>query len=113
MLRFGEMPTSKALRIWLAGLHEAPQLVVDAAGGWNEPTRHAVAMIRADEALLAAGFAERVEAADSGWRARWLEAGTAAADAAMAAMPGDELSEPAVHRALAGAYRDGDVVYTA
>ena len=37
VLRFGEMPTSKPLRAWLAA-SGADQIVVDPWGGWNEPT---------------------------------------------------------------------------
>ena len=38
VIRFGEMPTSKALRQWLASLDDAAQLIVDPTGTWNEPT---------------------------------------------------------------------------
>ena len=38
VLRFGEMPTSKPLRAWLAA-SGADQIVVDPYGGWNEPSR--------------------------------------------------------------------------
>ena len=66
VLRFGEMPTSKPLRAWLAG-SGADQLVVDPTGGWNEPTRRAAAILRVDPAALAAGLAERVERGSSEW----------------------------------------------
>ncbi len=38
VIRFGEMPTSKPLRAWLAS-SGADQIVVDPYGGWNEPSR--------------------------------------------------------------------------
>ena len=38
----------------------ADQIVVDPAGGWNEPTRRAAALLRADPAELAAGWAARL-----------------------------------------------------
>ena len=113
ILRFGEMPTSKALRAWIATLHEAPQLVVAPGGGWNEPTRHAAAIVRADAIALAAGLAERVEACEPGWAGRWLEADARAGEAIAAGLEGTELSEPGVQLALADAYADGDLVYTA
>ena len=47
VLRFGELPTCKPLRQWLAELDGVPQLLVDAAHGWNEPTRTAGAIVRA------------------------------------------------------------------
>ena len=112
VLRVGEMPTSKALRTWLASLEEIPQLVVDPTGSWNEPTRHAAAIIRADPVALALGLAERVAGADGAWMESWARASGAARDAIERTIDPDELSEPAVHRTLAGAYRDGDLVYT-
>ena len=45
VLRFGEMPTSKALRSWLAFLHPR-QVVFDPRYGWNEPTRAADLIVR-------------------------------------------------------------------
>ena len=63
VLRFGEMPTSKPLRTWLAA-SGADQIVVDPRGGWNEPTRRAAAILRADPTELAAGWAARVERGD-------------------------------------------------
>ena len=60
VLRFGEMPTSKPLRAWLAA-RGADQIVVDPDGGWNEPTSRAAAILRADPTELAAGWAARLE----------------------------------------------------
>ena len=113
ILRFGEMPTSKALRTWITALHRAPQLVVASAGGWNEPTRHAAAIVRADAIALAAGLAEHAEACEPAWARSWLEADARARETVAAGLEGTELSEPAVHLALAEAYADGDLVYTA
>ena len=59
VLRFGEMPTSKPLRSWLAE-SGADQIVVDPLGDWNEPTRRAAALLRADPTELAAGWAARL-----------------------------------------------------
>src|SRR5882757_9917029 len=47
VLRFGDLPTSKPLRQWLAA-SGADQIVVDPTGGWNEPTNQAAVIIRAD-----------------------------------------------------------------
>ena len=60
VLRFGEMPTSKPLRAWLAA-SGADQIVVDPYGGWNEPTSRAAAILRADPTELASGWAARLE----------------------------------------------------
>ena len=114
VLRFGDMPTSKALRQWLAAIAGLRQIVVDPAGDWKEPTRRAEMLLRADPATLAAGLTERLKAGaearrttpaqasgETGgapaWLERWLDA-----QRRLAAGVGDELarlveaSEPGV-----------------
>ncbi|MGN6217384.1 MAG: 2-succinyl-5-enolpyruvyl-6-hydroxy-3-cyclohexene-1-carboxylic-acid synthase [Solirubrobacterales bacterium] len=115
VLRFGEMPTSKPLRAWLAE-SGADEVVVDPYGGWNEPGRRAAAILRADPTELASGWATRLEGLEGRERPlpdRWLEA-EAAAQAALDEVfaPEAAISEPALHRALGAAHRDGDLVYT-
>jgi 2-succinyl-5-enolpyruvyl-6-hydroxy-3-cyclohexene-1-carboxylate synthase len=115
VLRFGEMPTSKPLRAWLAA-SGADEIVVDPHGGWNEPGNRAAAILRADPTELASGWATRLEGLEGRERPlpdRWLgaeEAAQAALDEALSAP--DEITEPALHRALGAAHRDGDLVYT-
>lgn len=113
VLRFGEMPTSKPLRRWLTE-SGADQIVVDPHGGWNEPTNRAAAILRADPTELAAGWAVRLDKEERGPPRRWLDAERAARAALESELVvGNELSEPALHLALGGAHRDGDLVYTA
>jgi 2-succinyl-5-enolpyruvyl-6-hydroxy-3-cyclohexene-1-carboxylate synthase len=113
-LRFGEMPTSKPLRAWLIA-SGADEIAIDPQGGWNEPTRRAAALLRADPTELAAGWATRVEKEERPAPERWLAAERAAQAAidAVLSEEGRQLSEPALHRALGRAHRDGDLVYTA
>jgi len=114
VLRFGEMPTSKPLRAWLAS-SGADQIVVDPLGGWNEPSRRAAALLRADPTELASGWATRLDNSERQAPTAWLEAERAA----RAVLDGlgeegeGEISEPALHLALGRAHRDGDLVYTA
>jgi 2-succinyl-5-enolpyruvyl-6-hydroxy-3-cyclohexene-1-carboxylate synthase len=112
VLRFGEMPTSKPLRAWLES-SGAEEIVVDPRCGWNEPTRRAAALLRADPSELAAGWAARL-GGERPLPSAWIEAERAA----RAALEGeladpDALSEPALHLALGSAHADGDLVYTA
>ena len=113
VLRFGEMPTSKPLRAWLAA-SGASEIVIDPYGGWNEPTNRAAAILRADPTELASGWAARLEKEPRGAPAAWIAA-EAAAQAALDAElgAGGGISEPALHRALGQAHGDGDLVYTA
>jgi len=115
VLRFGEMPTSKPLRAWIVE-SGADEIVIDPYGGWNEPGNRAAAILRADPTALASGWASRLEGLEGRERPlpdRWL----AAEEAAQTTLDGafsssDKLTEPAVHRALGAAHRDGDLVYT-
>ena len=112
VLRFGEMPTSKPLRSWLAD-SGADQIVVDPLGDWNEPTRRAAAILRADPTELAAGWAARL-GEDRPAPAMWLGAERAAREAiAVELADTEQLTEPGLQLALAEAYADGELVYTA
>jgi 2-succinyl-5-enolpyruvyl-6-hydroxy-3-cyclohexene-1-carboxylate synthase len=112
VLRFGEMPTSKPLRSWLAE-SDADQIVVDPLGDWNEPTRTAAALLRADPTELAAGWAARL-GEDRPPPAMWMAAEKAARQAIEAALgAADALTEPGLQLALGAAYGDGELVYTA
>jgi 2-succinyl-5-enolpyruvyl-6-hydroxy-3-cyclohexene-1-carboxylate synthase len=115
LLRFGEMPTSKALRQWLAGEPAPREIVIDGGFGWYEPSRRAETVVRAEPrgfaADLAASLAER---GDRSWLDAWVAAAEAAANAIEATLAELESpTEPGVHAALARLYRDGDLVYTA
>ncbi|MFT3862794.1 MAG: 2-succinyl-5-enolpyruvyl-6-hydroxy-3-cyclohexene-1-carboxylic-acid synthase [Solirubrobacterales bacterium] len=134
VLRFGEMPTSKPLRQWLA-TGGADQIVVDPTGGWNEPTNRAAAIVRADPTECASGWATRLERSAGGGAGgplpsrtagrfvqgasrpapqAWLEAEARALDAIGTALAEEtEITEPGLHAALGRAYRDGELVYTA
>jgi 2-succinyl-5-enolpyruvyl-6-hydroxy-3-cyclohexene-1-carboxylate synthase len=121
VLRFGAMPTSKPLRSWLAA-SGASEIVIDPFGGWNEPTNRAAAILRADPTELASGWAARLEKEPRPAPQAWIAA-EAAAQAALDSELGSTgpdagsaeaaISEPALHRALGAAHRDGDLVYTA
>ena len=115
ILRFGEMPTCKPLRQWLAGLTEGAQLAVDPLHGWNEPTRIAGAIVRARPAQLAAAVSARVgERREEGWARLWLAAAEAAGGAISAELARlDQPTEPGLHAALGDAYSEGELVYTA
>jgi 2-succinyl-5-enolpyruvyl-6-hydroxy-3-cyclohexene-1-carboxylate synthase len=114
VIRFGEMPTSKPLRSWLAA-SGADEIAIDPRGGWNEPTRRAAALLRADPTELAAGWATRLEKEERPLPERWLAAERIAQEAIDAALvdAAATITEPALHRALGKAHADGDLVYTA
>jgi 2-succinyl-5-enolpyruvyl-6-hydroxy-3-cyclohexene-1-carboxylate synthase len=112
ILRFGEMPTSKPLRSWLTD-SGASEVIIDPFGGWDEPTNRASALLRADPSELAAGWATRLEKEPRPAPERWIAAERAAQAVLGDELAGEEISEPALHRALGRAHSDGDLVYTA
>src|SRR5260221_6742181 len=52
VLRFGAMPTSKSVLLYLKRYPSCPLLVIDRHGGWEEPTQLAAELIHADPAAL-------------------------------------------------------------
>jgi 2-succinyl-5-enolpyruvyl-6-hydroxy-3-cyclohexene-1-carboxylate synthase len=95
VIRVGDLPTSKTLRVWLAGLRDARQITVDPSGGpWQDPASVVELVLAADPDTLAPPPAARAD-----WLASWREADAIATDA-VASTLGEELSEPNVARTL-------------
>ena len=113
------MPTSKALRRWLAELQDARQLVIDPAFGWNEPSRAAETICAPRPGRCRAGGRAGAARGRPGRRSRWAAAWTDAGagrrgrDRRRAGGRSTRPSEPGAHAALGGLYADGDLVYTA
>jgi 2-succinyl-5-enolpyruvyl-6-hydroxy-3-cyclohexene-1-carboxylate synthase len=115
VLRFGDMPTSKPLRAWLA-TSDADQIVIDPPGRWNEPSRRAGAFVRADPGAVIAGICSRIPQAEAGWKQGWVDAEAAAQRAIDAVLSdaGDAgLNEPGVQRLLGDIYGEGERVLLA
>jgi 2-succinyl-5-enolpyruvyl-6-hydroxy-3-cyclohexene-1-carboxylate synthase len=98
VLRAGDLPTSKPLRAWLAGL-EAEQVAFEPAGVWHDPDATLWTLLGADPVATLEALAERLEPGDPDWLASW-KAADAAAAAAIDATLGDALGEPRVAREL-------------
>jgi 2-succinyl-5-enolpyruvyl-6-hydroxy-3-cyclohexene-1-carboxylate synthase len=122
VVRFGDMPTSKPLRQWLAAIEGLEQIVIDGTGEWREPTRRAELIVRADPAATARSLTERLarlrpgasSVAGSPFASGWLEADAAAREAVDGRLRElGELSEPGIWTALGAALRDGDSVFAA
>jgi 2-succinyl-5-enolpyruvyl-6-hydroxy-3-cyclohexene-1-carboxylate synthase len=122
VIRFGDFPTSKPLRQWLAAIEGLDQIVIDQAGAWREPTRRAATLVRSEPVATARSLSERLSRLRPGaaavegspYAAGWLEAERAvrrAVDGRLAEL--DELSEPGVWSSLERALRDGDSVFAA
>ncbi|MGN6872076.1 MAG: 2-succinyl-5-enolpyruvyl-6-hydroxy-3-cyclohexene-1-carboxylic-acid synthase, partial [Solirubrobacteraceae bacterium] len=99
VIRTGDLPTSKPLRAWLAGL-DAAQIAVDPDTVWHDPAAVVGMRVGAStRALLDGMTAGEVIPAPPEWLASWRAADDAAGQALSRAL-GDELSEPIVARSL-------------
>ena len=102
VLRVGDLPVSKPLRGWLAGLGDVTQIAIDPDGAWQDSASvlsHTFALEPATAlARLAARRAEQGDAtggAEDAWAASWRSADARAAEAILGAL-GDKLSEPRI-----------------
>lgn len=94
VLRFGRLPTSKRLRLWLQRL-AVPQLVVEPRGSWNDPLGTAAEIWPTDIAAtcdaVVAALAEAPRSLDRRrWRAAWNEADQRARRAVAALVDGEQ-----------------------
>jgi 2-succinyl-5-enolpyruvyl-6-hydroxy-3-cyclohexene-1-carboxylate synthase len=93
VIRVGDLPTSKPLRQWLAGLEDIAQIAVDPDAAWQDPD--CVVGMRIGALPVPTGDLRTPPE----WLPGWRKADQAAAGAIAAAL-GDELSEPLVAREL-------------
>ena len=100
VIRTGDLPTSKPLRAWLAGLDGA-QIAFDPDAVWHDPDAVVGLRIRAPLGSVNPFAGEAPMAADRDYLRSWREADHAVAGAIERTL-GDELSEPRVARALGG-----------
>jgi 2-succinyl-5-enolpyruvyl-6-hydroxy-3-cyclohexene-1-carboxylate synthase len=99
VIRTGDLPTSKPLRTWLAGL-DAAQIAIDPDGTWHDPDVVVGLRVRAPvRALLDGLTATEIVPVEPGWLDSWRAADDTAGGS-LAQTLGDQLSEPLVARSL-------------
>jgi 2-succinyl-5-enolpyruvyl-6-hydroxy-3-cyclohexene-1-carboxylate synthase len=96
VLRVGDLPTSKPLRAWLAGLCDVPQAVLDSEGRWQDPDAALCRCFALEPAAALAQLADAPCPADPDWLATWRSADERAAEAILGVLGAEGLSEPAV-----------------
>ncbi len=97
VIRVGDLPVSKPLRAWLAGLGEIPQVALDPEGAWQDPASILAESLALEPAGALAELTAQQPAADTDWLAGWRAADEQAAEAILGALgPREGLSEPAI-----------------
>ena len=96
ILRVGDLPVSKPLRSWLAGLAGTRQLALDPEGAWQDPTSIVSDSLALDPAAALAQLAVAPSQAQEDWLAVWRSADELAAEAILGVIGGGELTEPRV-----------------
>jgi 2-succinyl-5-enolpyruvyl-6-hydroxy-3-cyclohexene-1-carboxylate synthase len=114
VLRVGDLPVSKPLRMWLANIATVRQVTLDPEGAWQdpgsvlsdsiamEPAATLAGLIDAAAAPTAFGSSERssepapLQPADPDWLASWRSADELAAESILGVLDGEALDEPSV-----------------
>lgn len=106
VVRIGDLPTSKPLRRWLAGLEGVRQVALDPAGAWQDPDGSVW------EIHPAGAEALRAEPLDGRWLDAW-RAADATARQALGSVIGQGLTEPVVAVRTAAALGPQDALVVA
>jgi len=118
VLRFGAMPTSKPVLLYLKRYATCPLLVIDGHAGWEEPTQLASKLIYADPAALCQGLLDALAQhgeelpVSQAWFSRWQDADRVTRQAMEAAIHNfDELFEGRVFSELADLLPNDTTLY--
>ncbi|MEA2315409.1 MAG: 2-succinyl-5-enolpyruvyl-6-hydroxy-3-cyclohexene-carboxylate synthase [Solirubrobacteraceae bacterium] len=100
VLRVGDLPVSKPLREWLAGLDGVRQVAIDPDGAWQDPASVLESSLACDAAETLRELArvrdEHGQSASPDWLAGWRSADERAAEAILGVLGEVEISEPGV-----------------
>jgi 2-succinyl-5-enolpyruvyl-6-hydroxy-3-cyclohexene-1-carboxylate synthase len=99
VLRVGDLPTSKPLREWLAGLDAMPQVQLDPEGSWQDPAAVLARSLALEPAHALSTLAHEpgvLAGTDPDWLGTWRSADERAAEAILGVLAASGLSEPVV-----------------
>jgi 2-succinyl-5-enolpyruvyl-6-hydroxy-3-cyclohexene-1-carboxylate synthase len=99
VMRVGDLPVSKPLRTWLAGLTETPQLKLDPEGAWQDPASVLSSSLALEPAAALSALTDMLEgstAPDSDWLASWRSADELTAEAILGVLAASGCGEPSV-----------------
>jgi 2-succinyl-5-enolpyruvyl-6-hydroxy-3-cyclohexene-1-carboxylate synthase len=96
VLRVGDLPVSKPLRRWLAGLSQITQVSLDPEAAWQDPDSVVSLSLTIDTMTVLPSPKMKLLAADADWLAQWRSADELASEAILGTLRGSGLSEPTV-----------------
>ncbi|MFI4993752.1 MAG: 2-succinyl-5-enolpyruvyl-6-hydroxy-3-cyclohexene-1-carboxylic-acid synthase [Solirubrobacterales bacterium] len=96
VLRVGDLPVSKPLRTWLAGLDGVRQVALDPEGAWQDPSSVLSHCLAVDPIEALTQATDALLPVDEDWPASWRSADELAAEAILGVLDGAGLSEPTV-----------------
>ena len=116
LLRFGAMPTSKPLLLYLKHHADRPLVIIDGHGGWEEPTQLASQLIHANPAALCQSLLTLLDQSEpsvsQAWQTTWQDADKVTRQTLRPAIQDfNELFEGRVFTELAGLLPDGTTLY--
>lgn len=96
VVRVGDLPVSKPLRTWLAGLGDTAQVALDPEGAWQDPAAVLSESLALDPAMALSAIDASVAGADATWLARWRSGDELAAEAIRGVLGDPGACEPAI-----------------
>jgi 2-succinyl-5-enolpyruvyl-6-hydroxy-3-cyclohexene-1-carboxylate synthase len=96
VLRVGDLPVSKPLRTWLAGLDGVRQVALDPEGAWQDPSSVLSHCLAVDPIEALTQATDALLPVDEDWSASWRSADELAAEAILGILNSDGLDEPSV-----------------
>ncbi len=119
ILRFGAMPASKPLLLYLKRYASCPLVIIDGHGGWEEPTQLASELIHVNPAALCQSLLTILESEEirpsvsQEWLTTWQDADKLTRQTLQSAIQDfNELFEGRVFTELARLLPDGTTLYT-
>lgn len=113
VIRFGAMPVSKALTIFLKENHHAVQFVVDGGSGWRDPAVLSTNMVNCDETRFSEGMIPYLtKTSDIGYIENWEKINRLTKEnMAMSVRDTTELNESRLFYQLADMLPDGATLF--
>jgi len=96
VVRVGDLPVSKPLRSWLAGLGDTEQVALDPEGAWQDPAAVLSESLALDPVVALSTLDATAGEADETWLARWRSGDELAAEAIRGILGDSGACEPAI-----------------